>query len=118
MKLIALITTTAVALATATAGVAGASAPSGASQVAPLREFEGTVISINRDARRFRLRDSERGTKRIKVTRRTRFERIGGFAGLRVGMRRVEAKVRRRHGRWVAVEVERSGGGGRHGGDD
>jgi hypothetical protein len=33
-------------------------------------------------------------------------------------MTRIEALVRRANGRWVAVEVERSGGGGRHGGDD
>jgi hypothetical protein len=66
----------------------------------------------------FRLRDSERGTIRIKVTPGTRFERIAGFGALRVGMRNIEATVRRSNGRWVAIEVERSGGGGRHGGDD
>ena len=32
-------------------------------------EFEGTVVSVNRDNRTFRLHDSERGTVRIKVTR-------------------------------------------------
>ena len=83
---------------------------------AAVREFEGTVVSVNRDARTFRLHDSERGTKRIKATSNTRFERVAGFAGLRKGMTRIEATVRRRDGRWVAIEVERSGGGGRHGG--
>jgi hypothetical protein len=107
MKLIALITTIAVLATTPAAGAQ-----------APLREFEGKVVAINRDAKRFRLHDSERGTVRIHVTRNTRFERIDGLAGLRVGMRRVEAKVRRKNGRWVAAEVERSGGGGEHGGDD
>ena len=33
-------------------------------------------------------------------------------------MTAIEATVRRSNGRWVALEVERSGGGGRHGGDD
>jgi hypothetical protein len=33
-------------------------------------------------------------------------------------MRRVEATVKRSDGRWVAIHVERSGGGGSHGGDD
>lgn len=104
-----------VALAAAlTALPAGAAAPSATS--AATREFEGTVVSVNRDARTFRLRDSERGTKRIKVTRRTRFERISGFSGLKAGMKRVEAVVKRKNGRWVALSVERSGGGGRHGG--
>jgi hypothetical protein len=91
-----------------------AAAPAAASAA----EFEGTVVSVNREKRTFRLDDSERGVKRIKVTRSTRFERIDGFRGLRAGMRNVEAVVKRRDGRWVAIEVERSGGGGDHGGDD
>ena len=86
---------------------------------AAAREFEGTVVSVNRDNRTFRLHDSERGTKRIKVTRNTRFERIAGFSALRAGLRNIEATVHRNaNGRWVADSVEKSGGGGRHGGDD
>ena len=81
-------------------------------------QYEGTVVSINRDNRTFRLHDAERGTIRIKVTSSTRFERVAGFSGLRKGMTRIEATVRRSNGRWVALAVERSGGGGRHGGDD
>jgi hypothetical protein len=91
---------------------------SGGVASAATRQYEGTVVSVNRDARTFRLHDSERGTIRIKVKRSTRFQRIGGFSGLRKGMSRIEATVRRSNGRWVAVEVERSGGGGSHGGDD
>jgi uncharacterized protein DUF5666 len=79
-------------------------------------QYEGTVVSINSAKKTFRLQDSERGTIRIKVTRNTTFERISGFGGLRVGMNRVEAVVKRSNGRWVATHVERSGGGGRHGG--
>ena len=104
MKLIALITAAALLV------------PATASAQAPLREYEGTVVSVNRDAKRFRLQDCERGTVRVHVNRNTRFERINGMAGLRVGMRRVEAKVRRIDGRWIAREVEISGGGGEHGG--
>ena len=106
MKLIALISAVVLSLS---AAVATASAAT---------QYEGTVVSINKAKKTFRLQDSERGTIRIKVTRNTRFERINGFAGLRVGMNRVESIVRRSDGRWVAIEVERSGGGGRHGGDD
>ena len=80
--------------------------------------FEGTVVSVNRDNRTFRLHDSERGTIRIKVNRNTRFERVSGLGGLSAGMKNIEATVRRSDGRWVALEVERSGGGGDHGGDD
>jgi hypothetical protein len=111
-----------IGVVTALAAVALAAVPAGAAVQQPaqaqagLRQFEGTVVSVNREARRFRLRDTERGTVRIRVTRNTRFERIDGLAGLRVGMNRVEAVVRRSNGRWVALEVERSGGGGEHGG--
>jgi hypothetical protein len=104
MKIIALITALAIALSV---GVATASAAT---------EYEGRVVSVNRDNKTFRLNDSERGTIRIKVTRNTSFERINGFRGLKAGMRNVEAIVRRSKGRWVANHVEKSGGGGEHGG--
>ena len=106
MKRIALLATLVVAVLAAPAAASAAT------------QYEGTVVSVNRDNRTFRLHDSERGTIRIKVTSGTRFERVAGFAGLRKGMTRIEATVRRANGRWVALEVERSGGGGRHGGDD
>ena len=105
----------AVVTASLAAAPAASAAPAGS---AALREFEGTVVSVNRDARTFRLRDTERGTVRIRVTRNTRFERIAGFRALHRGMKNVEAVVRRSDGRWIAREVERSGGGGEHGGDD
>lgn len=106
MKLIALLTALVLALSV------------GAATAAAATQYEGTVVSINKDRRTFRLQDNERGTIRIKVTRNTVFERINGFAALRVGMNRVEATVKRSNGRWVATRVERSGGGGRHGGDN
>ena len=117
MKLIGTITVLVAAIATSLVPTAGA-APAATPTAAQLRQFEGTVVSVNRDARTFRLRDVERGTPTIKVTSRTRFERIAGFSGLRPGMRRIEARVERRNGVWVATEVERSGGGGEHGGGD
>jgi hypothetical protein len=110
------VTRTIVPLAVVLAGVAAAPAP--AAGATALREFEGTVVSVNRDARTFRLHDTERGTVKIRVTRNTRFERIAGFAGLQRGMTNIEAVVRRSDGRWIAREVERSGGGGEHGGGD
>jgi hypothetical protein len=106
MKLIALITALAL---TMSIGVATASAAT---------QYEGTVVGLSKQKKTFRLNDSERGTIRIKVTRNTTFDRIAGFGALKVGMKRVEATVKRANGRWVAVHVERSGGGGRHGGDD
>ena len=106
MKLIALITALAL---TMSIGVATASAAT---------QYEGTVVGLSKAKKTFRLNDAQRGTIRIKVTRNTTFERIAGFGALRVGMKRVEATVKRANGRWVAVHVARSGGGGRHGGDD
>jgi hypothetical protein len=107
---------------TASAAVAAlailpAAIPSAGAQTTA-REYEGTVVSVDRSSRTFRLRDSERGTVRIRVTNRTRFERLSGFSALRRGQRNIEATVRRSGGSWVALEVERSGGGGEHGGDD
>jgi hypothetical protein len=104
-----------------TAAVASATPPAvkpAPATQAATRQFEGTIVSVNRSARTFRLRDSERGTVTIKVTANTRFQRVGGFAGLRAGMTRIEANVRRSNGAWVATFVERSGGGGSHGGSD
>jgi hypothetical protein len=104
---------TLIVAATAAAPAAAAAAPAGSAAV---RQFEGTVVSVSRDDRSFRLRDSERGTVRIRVTSSTRFERIAGFSALRAGMTNIESTVRRSGGRWIATLVERSGGGGRHGG--
>jgi hypothetical protein len=107
MKLIALITALAL---TMSIGVATASAAT---------QYEGTVVSVNKQEKTFRLRDAQRGTIRIKVTRNTTFQRIAGFSALQAGMKRVDATVKRSNGRWVALHVERSGGGGgRHGGAD
>jgi Domain of unknown function (DUF5666) len=101
-----------------TAGLAALASAATTSQRPPLREFEGRVVSIDRGAKTFRLHDSERGTKRIKVTSNTRFERVNGLAGLSVGQRAIEVKTRRKvDGAWIAIEVEKSGGGGEHGGD-
>ena len=94
----------------AAVAVAASAVPSGAAvQTRGLTEFDGTVLSKNRENRSFRLRDLERGTVRIFVTPNTRFERIAGFTGLRVGARNIEAVVRKRNGHWVALEVERAG---------
>jgi hypothetical protein len=108
-RLIAVLAAAALTLVAALAAVGPVSA-------ATVRHIEGRVLSVDRDARSFRLRDSERGVVRIKVTRSTRFERISGISGLRRGLTGVEATVRRSNGAWVATLVERSGGGGNHGG--
>jgi uncharacterized membrane protein YgcG len=79
-------------------------------------QYEGTVVSVDRAAHTFKLHDSQRGTVSIRVTPTTRFHRVSGFAGLRAGLTRIEATVKRSGGARVATLVERSGGGGSHGG--
>lgn len=126
MRFTRTITVAAVAAQCAAIGglsAANAASPTPAAAATPtasvaVRHLEGTVLSVDRAARAFRLRDSERGTFRITVTARTRFERVAGFAGLRAGMTRIEVTAWRSSTGWRAVEVERSGGGGRHGGED
>jgi hypothetical protein len=104
------------AAAVGVAAPAAPSAPTAPAAQAGTRQVEGTVTAINRGARTFRLRDSQRGPFTIKVTGRTTWQRVGSFSALRVGMTRIEANIRRSGGQWVATHVERSGGGGRHGG--
>ena len=67
MRLIALLTALVLSLSVAVATASAAT------------QYEGTVTSINKAKRTFRLNDSERGTIRIKVTRNTVFQRINGF---------------------------------------
>lgn len=117
-SLAALTLTPAAALAATSAPATAAPAStSAAAAAAQTREVEGTVVSVDRDTRSFRLRDEGR-TVRVRVTSRTRYERLSGFGALRVGMRDVEAIVRRVDGAWVATEVERSGRSDDRGGDD
>ena len=68
--------------------------------------IEGRIVSINRAAHNFRLRDHDTlGTFRIRVTGQTQFERIRGFSALRVG-RQVEVRVTRANGRLFATKIE------------
>jgi hypothetical protein len=115
MRLTKKIAVAAVAAQCAALGGAVASAPAA---TAPLRHFEGTVLSVDGGARTFRLRDAQRGVVRVKVTSTTRYQRVAGFAGLHAGLTRIEVTVRRIDGAWRARLVERSGGGGRHGVSD
>jgi Domain of unknown function (DUF5666) len=67
---------------------------------------EGRVVSVNRDARSFRLRDHDSlGTFTVRVTALTKFERLRGFSAVRPG-RQVEATVTRVNGRLFATKIE------------
>ena len=84
-----------------------AKAPSTASAAAT-RHVEGRVTAIDRAARTFTVRDTERGTLKVKVTSNTRFERVT-FSSLRTGSR-VDVRAKRVAGAWNATKVERARG--------
>jgi hypothetical protein len=90
-----------------------AAAAVGTASAATVRHVEGRVVSVDRGASTFKLRDSERGTFTIRVTSSTKFRRIS-FSSLRAG-RTVEATIRRANGGWQATKVEPNAG--RHAGE-
>jgi hypothetical protein len=84
---------------------------------AAARQFEGTVVAKNPDARTFKLKQDEGGgTFRFKVTSATTFQDLSGFGAIQVGQKRIEVVASRKNDRWVASHIERSGGGGNGGG--
>jgi hypothetical protein len=84
---------------------------------AAARQFEGTVVAKNPDARTFKLKQDEGGgTFRFKVTSATTFQDLPGFGAIQVGQKRIEVVASRKNDRWVASHIERSGGGGGKGG--
>ena len=85
-----------------------AAALGGTASAATVRHVEGRVLSVDRSASTFKLRDSERGTFTIRVTNSTKFERVR-FSTLQAG-RTVEATIRRVDGRWQATKVEPNSG--------
>ncbi len=114
-------------LAVAALALSAGLAAVGSASAATVRQFEGRVLSVDRDAKSFRLRDSVRGTFTVVVTRSTNFERTS-FAALRTG-KTIEVRVRRVDGQWRATKVEPNSGShaddngddngsGRHGGND
>src|SRR4051794_24502887 len=109
-RITTLITVAALAIAAVVGSVSSASAAS-------VRHFEGRVVSVDRSAKSFKLRDSERGTVSVFVAQSTRFSRTS-FAAVKAG-RGIEVTVRRVDGRWQATKVEpRAGAGQAEPGDD
>ena len=84
--------------------------------VAQAAKFEGIVVSKNKAAKTFRLKqDQGGGTFTIKVTADTTYQRIAGFAAIKPGLKNVEARATQNaNGRWIASKVQISGksGGG------
>lgn len=97
-KLFALV---AVALVSLSAAAAPVSAKHGDDKGTKL---EGRVLSVNRTAHTFRLRDNEFGTATIVVTRSTEFQGIR-FSQVRPG-KRLEVRFHLVNGRRVATKIE------------
>ena len=85
-----------------------AAALGGTASAATVRHVEGRVLSVDRSASTFKLRDSQRGTFTIRVTSATKFERVR-FSTLSAG-RTVEATIKRVNGSWQATKVEPNAG--------
>ena len=87
-------------------------------QAASAAEFEGPVLSKNRDAHTFRMNPENHANVTIKVNGQTKYQRLDGFGDIHPGLD-VEVIASRQDGDWLASKVEkrrnRSGGGG---GDD
>ncbi len=118
------------AIAAALAIAALTAAPATAKSSAGLTSFHGTVTSVSKTAKTFRVKRANGTSLTFRVTSATVFERIsGGFSGLTKG-RAVEVKAKKVDGRWSARKVERETaededhdagddhGGGGHGSDD
>jgi hypothetical protein len=93
----------------------GAAATPRAVRASSLHEFKGRIVSISPDRHTFRMRrggtgtySEQRPTRKIKATRKTRYERpLHSFRDLREGLR-VQVTARRSNGRWIAVKIERA----------
>jgi hypothetical protein len=107
------------AVLAATAAAAGAAPALAQAQpaTAAARHFDGTVASVARKTRTFKMRTENGRRIRLVVKRVTRFERIAGFSGLAKGQD-IEVSAVRRDGRWIALEVERRRDDDRRGDDD
>lgn len=105
--------------ATAALGAGGAAATGAAASGTPTnsassssvaaraatRHVEGRVVAVSSPARTFTVRDRERGTVTLKVTVRTRFDRIAGFSALRTG-KSVDVRAVRSNAGLLATKVE------------
>jgi len=75
-----------------------------------LRHFEGTVLSKQRDPKRFAIRTEAGQKRKFRVNATTEFERIAGFGGLHRGLG-VQVDAKRTDSGLLARKVEKRGGG-------
>jgi Domain of unknown function (DUF5666) len=69
-------------------------------------EFEGPVLSKDKQARTFRMNPENHANVTIKVNDGTKFQRLDGFGDIHRGLK-VEVTAARHNGDWVASKVEK-----------
>lgn len=107
---------TAVAAAVTAAALAAAPGPAIAKSSDGLTNFHGTVSSVSKSAKTFRIKRANGTSLTFRVTSATVFQRIsGGFSGLAKG-RAIEVKAKKVDGRWSARKVEPNTPGDDNGG--
>jgi hypothetical protein len=107
---------TAVAAAVTAAALAAAPGPAIAKSSDGLTNFRGTVSSVSKSAKTFRIKRVNGTSLTFRVTSATTFQRIsGGFSGLAKG-RAIEVKAKKVDGRWSARKVEPGTAGDDNGG--
>ena len=95
---------TAVAAAVTAAALAAAPGPAIAKSSDGLTSFHGTVSSVSKSAKTFRIKRANGTSLTFRVTSATVFQRIS-FSGLSKG-RAIEVKAKKVDGRWSARKVE------------
>lgn len=97
---------TAVAAAFTAAALTAAPGPAAAKSSDGLTSFHGTVTSVSKSSKIFRVKRANGTSLTFRVTSATVFQRIsGGFSGLTRG-RAIEVKAKNVDGRWSARKVE------------
>jgi Domain of unknown function (DUF5666) len=108
---------TAVAAAFTAVALTATPGPAAAKSSAGLTNFHGTVTSVSKSTKTFRVKRANGTSLTFRVTSATVFQRIsGGFSGLAKG-RAIEVKAKKVDGRWSARKVE-PGTPGEDDGDD
>ncbi len=70
------------------------------------QDFRGKVVSTSHHPKTVKVNTRSRGKLGFRVTQRTRYDHIKGFAALKPGLK-VEVHAKHRNGGWVATKIDR-----------
>lgn len=104
MRTMKSIAVAAAALMAGSSAAAAVAATSSSTAPPPVRQVQGSVVGVQRNAHTFRVRDRVRGVLTVKVTTRTRYEHMAGFSAVR-NRARLQIRAQRIGGVWRAVSV-------------